>query len=146
MTPQARRWLIAKYQELGLWGVFVVLAGLFPILVLYNQKRLVTQGPVNWAELILQGELLLVAFGIAADSTSRIVSQVFHPAKKKAKARPWQFTGMMTSIIFLVMAASEYSTVISVGKAIVNPDYVVHQSLILFVAALLTGGGLILLD
>lgn len=145
MTPQGRRWVIAKFEELALWGVFVVLAGVYPIWVVYNHERLIRQGPLSLAELIIQGELLLVAFGIAADSISRVVSRVLH-SKKKVKSGTFHLIGILTSIIFLIMAASEYSTVVSVGRAIVHPEYVVNQSLILFVAALLTGGGLILLD
>ncbi|NYF49724.1 hypothetical protein [Tunturiibacter gelidoferens] len=145
MTPPARKWVIEKIQELALWTVFVVLAGLFPIWVVYDHKRLTSLSPVSTTQLIIQGELLLVAFAIAADSTSRVMSRVFNSGGK-AKRQTWQLLGILASIVFLVMAGCEYTTVIAVGRAMVNPDYVANQSLILFVAALFTGGGLILLD
>ncbi len=100
---------------------------------------------MSFADLIIRGELLLVAFGIAADSISRVMSRIFN-TRRRAKPGPLQLMGIVASIIFLVMAATEYSGVISTGNAILNPDYVANQSLFLFVAALFTGGGLILLD
>jgi hypothetical protein len=33
MTPAARKWVIAKVEELALWTAFVVFAGLYPIWV-----------------------------------------------------------------------------------------------------------------
>jgi hypothetical protein len=137
--------VIAKIKELALWTVFVVLAGLYPIWVIYNHERLTSLRPVRLTELILQGELLLVAFGIAADSTSRVMSRLFQTGRRVKRGNP-QLIGILASIVFLVMAASEYSTVISVGGATMQSDYLASQSLYLFVAALLTGGGLILLD
>jgi hypothetical protein len=136
---------MGKITELALWTVFVVLAGLYPIWAVYNHEHLTHLNPVSLTQLIIQGELLLVAFGIAADSISRVISRVFNTGGQ-VKRGTWQLIGILASIVFLIMAATEYSTVISVGRAIVNLDYVAHESMVLFVAALFTGGGLILLD
>ena len=145
MTPPARKWVIAKITELALWTVFVVLAGLYPLWVVYNHNRVLSPDPVSLTELIIKGELLLVAFGIAADSISRVLSRVFKIGRR-GSGGTLQLLGILASLVFLVMASSEYSTVISVGSLSINTDYIAHQSMFLFVAALLTGGGLILLD
>jgi hypothetical protein len=88
---------------------------------------------------------VLVAFGIAGDATSRILSRLFGTGKR-VQPNVWQFIGIVASIGFLVMAASEYSTLVSLKGASFDADFVVAQSKFLFAAALLTGGGLVLVD
>jgi len=153
-AAQAHDWKVAKFRELCLWLVFVVLAGAFPIWVVYNNKRMTGQEHISLAELVLDGEMLLLAFGIAADSLSRLLSRFSGPQRSRAAFGTYQLIVFLASLVFLVASASGYSSLVAnhlhvtaTGEHVaINVAYLLSQSEWLSIAALGTGAGVVLVD
>jgi hypothetical protein len=137
-------WVIGKLGELLIWGLFVVGFGLLPIYLVYehNQAR---QLLVPLADLVVRGELLLVATAIAADSLSRLVSNIFANSikRKRVSFGIRHLIIFLTSVAFLVLSASQYADLLSGG---VVPEFVFAKSRIYFICTMLIGAGAILVD
>jgi heme/copper-type cytochrome/quinol oxidase subunit 3 len=144
----ARLWIANKLGELLIWAVLVVFFSLLPIYLVYNDKRVGGQFSVPLKELVVKGELLLVAAALAADSLSRLASRMFANRGQAGVFRLRQLVLFLASIAFLILAASEYSGLVSrdASSGFVNVDYVFTQSKVFFIATLLTGAGVILAD
>lgn len=144
----AIKWLIDKGAELAIWAVLVVLSSLFPIYVVYNDKRLAGALAIPLKELVMRGELLLVAAALAADSLSRLISRTFAKRNEAGTFGLQQVVLLLASLSFIQLAASQYSGL--AGRMAMNApidiDYVFFQSKMYFIATLLTGAGVILVD
>jgi hypothetical protein len=143
----AKSWVVNKVGELLIWAVLVVLFSLLPIYLVYNDKRLGGQVTVSVKDLIIKGELLLVAAALAADSLSRLASRMFARRGEPGIFGLRQLTLFLASVAFLILTSSVYSGLVSHGTS--NPagaDYVFTQSKIFFFATLLTGAGVILVN
>jgi len=144
----AKRWLANKLGELLIWAVLVVGFSVLPILLVYNDKRVGGQTSVLLSDLVAKGELLLVAAALAADALSRLISRIFAKRKQAGVFGLEQLILLLASLVFVILAASEYSGLVSrmSANAVISADYVFSQSKFFFVATLLTGAGVILVD
>lgn len=135
-------------RELLIWVVFVVAFSLLPIYLVFNDKRVSGAASLPLKKLILKGELLLVAAGLAADSLSRLVSRMFAKPKRRGVFGLEQLILLLASFVFVTLTASQYSDLVSRSAADfwIDADYVFTQSRFFFIATLLTGTGVILAD
>ena len=142
-TPAAA-WVAKQLRKVAIWVVFVVLLALLPLILVYNDKR-TGGGTFTMDELLAGGELLLVVTAVGADSIGRIISSAFSPNRTR---RPdlWELLLLLACFVFVILAASEYSSLITrlSLKANVDAAYVVSQSKAFFFATLMTGIGAIL--
>jgi hypothetical protein len=144
----ARKWLLNKLGELLIWVILVVGFSLLPIYLVFNDKRVGGLIDVPVEDLIVKGELLLVAAGLAADSISRLISRMFAQHRRPGMFGLPQLILLLTSITFVILAATQYSGLVSRTEthAAIDSAYVFSQSRFFFIATLLTGAGVILGD
>jgi hypothetical protein len=99
-------------------------------------------------EIVMKGELLLVAASLAADSLSRLLSRSFSKRNQAGVFGVSQLVLMLASISFVLLASSEYSGLVSraAQNGAIDAEYVYRQSQVFFFAVLVTGAGVILVD
>jgi hypothetical protein len=144
----AIQWLTAKVGELLIWMVLVVLFSLFPIYVVYYDTRLSGALSVSAKELVMKGELLLVAGTLAADSLSRLISRTFAKRNQLGAFGLPQLVLLLASPAFIQLTPSQYADLAGrlTAKTAIDSTYVYHQSIIFFATTLLAGAGVILVD
>jgi uncharacterized integral membrane protein len=140
----AGRWVARQLGKAAIWVVFVVGFALLPLILVYNDKRVGGQS-VALDELFAKGELLLVVTAVGADAMGRLFGSFF--ASKRTKGIDlWEVLLFLASLVFVIFAAAEYSSLITrLGlRGSVDVVYLVKQSRIFLISTLLIGVGVIL--